>query len=113
MKKFMGVLLGMILTVGFTGVVSPKPAPAAGPLPSTIVYGSSPAGAMAYTIGVALSKVIGDNTPMKVEVLPQTWDAWAAMMETKEVDIGCGGGAGPGYLAYRGLGPYELSLIHI
>ena len=109
MKKFMGVLLGMILTVGFTGVVSPKPAPAAGPLPSTIVYGSAPPGPMAYTIGVALSKVISDATSMKVEVLPQTWDAWAAMMETKEVDIGCGGGAGPGYLAYRGLGPYEKS----
>lgn len=109
MRKFTVVLLGMILTVGFTGVLSPKPAPAAGALPSTIVYGSAPPGAMAYTVGVALGKIIGDNTPMKVEVLPQTWDTWAAMMETKEVDIGCGGGAGPGYLAYRGLGPYKRS----
>jgi TRAP transporter TAXI family solute receptor len=111
MKKLMSPLLGMFLIVSLIVVgttLSAPPVPAQS-LPATIVYGSSPTGAMAYTIGVALSKVISDNTPMKVEVLPQTWDAWAAMMETKEVDIGCGGGAGPGYLAYRGLGPYKKS----
>ena len=106
MKKFMGVLT--ILTVGIIGLVSPKAAMAApAALPSAIVYGSAPPGAMAYTVGVALSKVIADNTPMKVQVLPQTLDTWAAMMETKEVDIGCGGGAGAVYVAYRGLGPYK------
>lgn len=114
--KFASALLAMILIVGLIVVGCPKPAlasppapTAAPPLPATIVYGSGPTGALVYSVGVALSKVIGDNTPMKVEVLPQTWDAWAAMMETGEVDIGCGGGAGPGYYAYRGLGPYKKS----
>jgi len=126
MTKFVSAVLAMTLIVSFIVVgcakpaptpppapaPAPKPAPAPTPapapaLPETIVYGGAPTGTLAYSVAVALSKVIGDNTPMKVEVLPQHWDAWAAMMETREVDIGCGGGAGPYYYAYMGLGPYK------
>lgn len=116
--RALGIMLVIILLISgvpFIGckqapAQTPAPAPTPAPppaLPKTIVFGGGSTGALAYTVATALAKVLGDHTPMKVEVLPQPWDAWLPMLETKEVDIGCGGGAGPGYFAYRGLGPYK------
>lgn len=72
----------------------------------TVVFGTNVSGSLLYIVGAALGDVIDKNSPLKVELLPQTPTTWYPMMQTGEVDIGIIGGADAFY-AYLGRGIYE------
>lgn len=123
--RSLGILLAIILLVSSVLLIGCKPAPApapkptppptpapapapppAPPLPKTIVFGAGATGSLAYTAVIPLAKVIGDHTPMKVEVLPQGETVWYPMLHTGEVQLGAIGTA-PSYYAYMGLGMHK------
>lgn len=57
-------------------------------LPRTIVLGSNTPGSLFHSLGVGISKVISERTPMKVEIFPQGAAVWYPMMTTEEVQLG-------------------------
>ena len=65
------------------------PAPAsAEKLPRIIVLGANPTGSLFHSMAVGIGKVVGEHTPMKIEILPQGASVWFPMMTTEEVQFG-------------------------
>lgn len=82
---------------------APPPAEA---LPEALTLGTNPIGSLYYAMGAGFAKVIGEHTPMKVEVLPQSATVWYPMLKTGEVNFGIAA-ASDASVAYAGKAIYE------
>lgn len=99
-RSFVGVVISILLTgILSTGWAQPASA-------KTVVFGTNVPGSLLYIVGAALGDVIQKNSPVKVELLPETPTTWYPMMETGEVDLGIIGGA-DAFFAYLGKEIYQ------
>ena len=80
-------LLALLTASAFLGVCPAMAQSAQSGLPRTIVMATNPQGSIQYNLAVGIGKVIGEHTPMRVELAPMGGGGYFPMFETKEVDI--------------------------
>ena len=100
------VLVLVVLPFLLTSASAPLAAPAPKALPKAITLGTNPIGSLYYAMGAGFAKVVGGNTPMKVEVLPQSATVWYPMLRTGEVNFGLAASSDAS-VAYAGKAIYK------